>query len=368
VRVYLRSLSVALAAVVATAVPLCALAQAAQSAESPDGSHDFDFNLGVWKTHIKRLVRASSGCIESFEMDGTVTVRKVWDGRAQLEEIEADGPRGHWESLTLFLYNPASRQWSINFANSRDGTLSQPAIGEFSRGRGEFYDQELIDGRATLVRIVWSDITPETHHFEQSLSHDGGRSWEPNFEATLTRLARDTTDETRAPVGPMRSTTPAAAAVSGQRDFDWQIGGWKIRMSRLQQPLSASTTWTELTGTVVVQKVWEGRANLAEITADGPSGHLEFLSLRLFNPQSHQWSLNFASSSRGTLSTPMVGEFHGGRGEFYDQESFKGRMILVRFVFADIGTGSSRDEQAFSQDGGKTWETNWVNRQTRELQ
>ena len=136
-------------------------------------------------------------------------------------------------------------------------------------------------------------------------------------------------------------------------------------MSRLQHPLTGSTTWTELDGTVVVRKVWDGRANLAEIKADGPSGHLEFLSLRLYNPQARQWSLNFASSNGGTLSVPMIGEFKNGRGEFYDQESFNGRTILVRFIFSDISATSGRDEQTFSDDGGKTWEVNWINTHTR---
>lgn len=351
-----------LAALFAPTVPVWALTQSGQSA---DGSHDFDFNFGVWKTHIvvTRHVPASPGSTESFAMNGTVTVRKVWDGRAQLEEIEADGPHGHWESLTLFLYNPESRQWSINFVNSRDGTLEEPAIGEFRNGRGEFYDQQLINGRATFVRVVWSDITPDTHRFEQSFSYDGGRTWEQNFVATLTRLAAGASK----PQSPAAASSTVPGGESGQHDFDWQFGTWKIDMSRLQQPLTGSTSWTELHGTVVVQKVWDGRANLAEITADGPSGHLEFLSLRVFNPRSQQWTLYFAKSTSGMLGTPEVGEFHDGRGEFYAQEPYRGRMILLRFVFADIGSGSSHDEQAFSQDGGKTWETNWINHQTREL-
>jgi len=157
----------------------------------------------------------------------------------------------------------------------------------------------------------------------------------------------------------------AIAEHDGQHDFDWQVGTWKVHMSRLQHPLTGSTTWTELEGTVVVRKVWDGRANLAEIKVDGPSGHLEFLSLRLYNPQAHQWSLNFASSNGGTLSVPMIGEFKNGRGEFYDQESFNGRTILVRFVFSDVSATSGRDEQAFSDDGGKTWEVNWMNTHTR---
>ncbi len=136
-------------------------------------------------------------------------------------------------------------------------------------------------------------------------------------------------------------------------------------MSRLRHPLTGSKDWTELDGTVVVRKMWDGRANLAEIVTDGPSGRLEFLSLRLYNPTAHQWSLNFASSKGGTLGVPMIGEFKNGRGEFYDQEEFNGRMILVRFVFEVVTADSTRDEQAFSDDGGKTWEVNWVNTQRR---
>jgi hypothetical protein len=170
---------------------------------------------------------------------------------------------------------------------------------------------------------------------------------------------------------PSLAQTPTNAAASqstlrdGQHDFDWQLGSWKIHMQRLQHPLTGSTKWTELDGIVVVRKVWDGRANLAEIVTNGPSGHLEFLSLRLYNPQSHQWSLNFASSNSGTLGVPMIGEFKNGRGEFYDQETFNGRMILVRFVFTADSADSTRDEQSFSEDGGKTWEVNWINTATR---
>jgi hypothetical protein len=151
----------------------------------------------------------------------------------------------------------------------------------------------------------------------------------------------------------------------GQHDFDWEIGSWKVKISRLQQPLTGSTTWTELNGTVICRKVWDGKANLAEIKVDGPSGHLEFLVLRLYNPQSRQWSNIFASSDTGTLSVPMFGEFKDGRGEFYDQEPFNGRTILVRFIFTPLTPDSGRSEQAFSDDGGKTWETNWINTYTR---
>lgn len=151
----------------------------------------------------------------------------------------------------------------------------------------------------------------------------------------------------------------------GQRDFDFEIGAWKTHLRRLARPLTGSTTWVEYDGTTVVRKVLDGRANLVELKLDGPAGRLEGLSLRLYNLQSRQWSLNFANVSDGTLSTPTIGEFKDGRGEFYDQETYNGRAILVRFVITKITEDSYRFEQAFSDDGGKTWEVNWIAVDTR---
>ena len=116
----------------------------------------------------------------------------------------------------------------------------------------------------------------------------------------------------------------------------------------------------EYWGTTEVRKVWNGRANLVELDVKGPAGHIEALSLRLYNPQSHKWSLNFASSAGGSMSPPTIGAFKDGRGEFYDQETFNGRAILVRFVISDIKPDFCRFEQAFSEDDGKTWEVNWI--------
>jgi hypothetical protein len=97
-----------------------------------------------------------------------------------------------------------------------------------------------------------------------------------------------------------------------------------------------------------------------ELDVSGPAGRIEGLSLCLYNAESGQWGLNFASSAGGTLSPPTLGAFKDGRGEFYAQESLGGRAILVRFVISDITPDSIRFEQAFSPDGGKTWEVNWI--------
>ena len=151
----------------------------------------------------------------------------------------------------------------------------------------------------------------------------------------------------------------------GSHDFDFEISKWKTHLRRLIRPLTGSTTWVEYDGTTVVSKVWNGKANLVELDVSGSAGHIEALSLRLYNPESHQWSLNFANSAGGTMAIPTIGEFKNGRGEFYDQETLNGRAILVRFVISDITPNSCHFEQAFSDDGGKTWEVNWIAMDTR---
>lgn len=152
----------------------------------------------------------------------------------------------------------------------------------------------------------------------------------------------------------------------GRHDFDFEIGKWRTHLRRLVHPLTGSTTWVEYEGTSVVRKIWDGRANLVELEVDGQAGHIEALSLRLYNPESRQWSLNFANSKGGALSPPTIGDFRNGRGEFFSQETLNGRAILVRFVISDITPNSCRFEQAFSDDGGKTWEVNWIATDTRE--
>ena len=162
--------------------------------------------------------------------------------------------------------------------------------------------------------------------------------------------------------GRAQQTSDAAKSAErdGQHDFDWDIGTWKVHMRRLLHPLTGSTTWVEYNGTDVVRKVWDGHANLGEVEVDGPAGHLELLTLRLYNPQAHQWSINITNSTTGTLSPPAIGEFNNGRGDFIDQEPFNGRTILVRFGVSDITPNSCRFDQAFSADGGKTWEVNLI--------
>ena len=155
-----------------------------------DGQHDFDFELGSWNIHLKKLVHPLTGSTTWVEFDGTSVTRKVWDGRSQIEEFETDSAAaGHIEGLTLRLYNPQSHQWSLYWANAKDGTLVVPQIGEFVKdGYGEFYAQDTLNGKSIFVRFIWSKTDTNKPHFEQSFSADGGKTWEVNWITDQTRV------------------------------------------------------------------------------------------------------------------------------------------------------------------------------------
>src|SRR5215472_12141019 len=160
-------------------------------------------------------------------------------------------------------------------------------------------------------------------------------------------------------------TINATAERDGQHDFDFLIGSWKIHLKRRLHPLTGSNTWVEFDGTDVVRKVWDG-ANLDEFETDSPSGHIEGLTLRTYNPQTHQWSLYWANRKDGSMSiSPQIGEFKDGRGEFYAQDTLNGKLIYVRYAWSNTATDIPHFEQSFSNDGGKTWEVNWITDQTR---
>jgi hypothetical protein len=166
---------------------------------------------------------------------------------------------------------------------------------------------------------------------------------------------------------PADTAQSQSAARDGQHDFDWEIGTWTTKVKVRRNPLSgAAPDWAEYEGTSVVKPLLGGRANFVELSVGGPRGRIEGGSLRLFNPKAQQWSLNYASLANGLLTAPVFGSFDGqGRGRFYGQDTLDGRAILVRFVIARVSSREAQFEQAYSTDGGQTWEENWIAVDTR---
>ncbi|HEX4160232.1 MAG TPA: hypothetical protein VHY79_17335 [Rhizomicrobium sp.] len=155
-----------------------------------DGAHDFDFLIGDWKAHLRRLPDRLVGSNKWIEYDGISNHHKLLDSNANFEQFEvwsADRTQ-HIKAQTLRLYNPVSHQWSIYLVHLDDGVLDIPPVtGQFTGRRGEFYDQEVWKGRAILVRYVWLDLSPHAARMEQSFSPDGGKSWEVNWICELSR-------------------------------------------------------------------------------------------------------------------------------------------------------------------------------------
>jgi len=163
---------------------------AATASSAHDGQHDFDFLIGSWKIHLKKRLHLLSGSNEWVEFDGTVVCRTIWNGLAEAEEFNVDSPVNNIfiKGLAVRLYNPKTRQWTIYWANSKNGAFDpQSQSGQFTDGRGEFYGQDTVDGRTVYVRWIWSNTTSPAPHFEQAYSADGGRTWEVNWITEQTR-------------------------------------------------------------------------------------------------------------------------------------------------------------------------------------
>src|ERR1700693_5457541 len=144
---------------VTLAAPL--LAQTAQTSDNPadfpqpDGSHDFDFLIGDWKAHVRRLPDRLNKSDVWVEYEGISNHKKILDSNANFEEFEvaSTDKKLHIKAQTLRLYNPTSHQWSIYLVDLDNGTLGlPPVVGHFTGNRGEFFDQEDYKGRAILVR------------------------------------------------------------------------------------------------------------------------------------------------------------------------------------------------------------------------
>jgi hypothetical protein len=174
------------------------------------------------------------------------------------------------------------------------------------------------------------------------------------------------------PAGPAQTNSTntkseAQSAISqrdGSHDFDPLLGKWKYHLKRRLHPLTGSNQWIEFDGTGVCRKIWDG-SQIEQAIFNAPTAQIEGLTLRLYNPQSHQWSLSWANRKIGTLDPPQIGEFKNGVGEFFAQDRIDGKVILLRFRWTKVNTSTPHFEQSFSDDGGTTWEVNWITDQTR---
>jgi hypothetical protein len=162
-----------------------------------NGLHDFDFLLGTWNIHLKRLIHPLSNSDAWVEFDGRVMCRSLWDGRGQIEEFIVDNEKQniHIQGITVRLYNSTTGEWSEYWANARNGSMDPlPQVGRFTADRGEFFGQDKFEGRSIYVKYTWTAMATKSPHFEQGYSIDGGKTWEVNWITEQSRVSDEAAD------------------------------------------------------------------------------------------------------------------------------------------------------------------------------
>lgn len=170
----------------------------------------------------------------------------------------------------------------------------------------------------------------------------------------------------------MGTSTPGAIAMpdaqdgSAVHDFDFYLGSWRVHHRRLKERLAGNAEWEEFEGTSTAWPILGGAGNIDDNVLELPAGTYRAISLRSYDPSSGHWSIWWLDGRNpGRLDPPVVGGFADGVGTFICDDTFNGRPILVRFIWSGITETTCRWEQAFSPDGGETWEVNWIMESTR---
>jgi hypothetical protein len=309
--------------------------------------HALDYQFGAWRVHVSRLIDPGSPNERWAQYDGTHVVTPLLNGTANIGVLELAGPTGSIEGLQLRTFDPSTGQWKLSFASGRDGVVQPPSIGRFENGQGVFFDSSRIGGRPARVRTISMRLTETTYRDVTSYTLDGG-TWRPSWIASYTKM----------PGGAL--SDPAGATLKSPGGFNFQIGTWRVELQRLARRLAGSHDWTTYNGSLVVRRLWNGRANVGELDVRHGGDRIETVLLRTYNPRTSQWSDYSVDETGSVVFPPATGRFSGGRGELCDREMFGGRNIIVRYVFDDITERSARFVQSFSADNGKTWEPNVV--------
>jgi hypothetical protein len=308
----------------------------------------FDYQFGAWRVHVSRLLDPGGSSPRWARYEGTHVVTPLLGGGANIGVLEVTGPTGSIEGLQLRTYDPSTEQWRLSFASGSDGVVQPPAVGRFEDNQVLFLDSTRIGGRPARVRTVVTRLAERTYRDVISYSTDGS-TWHPFWIASYVKMPDAKRFDTT--VSPSESN----------RDFDFQIGSWHVELDRLARRLAGSHDWHTYTGSFVLRRLWNGRANVGALDVRRGADRIESILLRTYNPQTGQWSdYSVAMADASVLFPPAVGRFRNGRGELYDRETYAGKAIVVRYVFDDITARSCRFVQSFSADNGKTWEPNVV--------
>ena len=151
---------------------------------------------------------------------------------------------------------------------------------------------------------------------------------------------------------------PDAESSAGAHGFDFEFGNWRVH-HRIKR---ADGGWTEFDGTCTDRALADGSANVEEHRFDKPTGVTWGIATRAFDPKSGTWAIWWIDGRdpHGALDPPVKGRFEHGVGTFYSDGVVNGKPVRTRYVWSEITRDSAHWEQAYSDDAGKTWDTNWT--------
>ncbi|MFC0626901.1 hypothetical protein [Kribbella deserti] len=301
---------------------------------------DFDFFTGHFDVAHRQLKNPLTGSDDWEEYTGTCHARILFDGAVSIDQVTFPSKGAYGMSLRLF--DPVEKDWTIYWINSKTGKTQPPVRGRWDGDSCWLVGEDEHEGRPVLASYVWSDVTERTAKWQQAFSVDNGETWETNWVMEFTRR-----DDAPEPLGLPKVTD----------DFEFLNGVWQGEHQRLREPLTGSTEWYEFSSTLTGWTYFDGAVSVDEGVL--PSLGFKGLTFRTFDPIAKEWSIYWINSLRGKLDTPVVGKFDAeGNGLFYGPDEHNGVPIEVRFHWRKNGPAPTW-EQSFSTDGGQTWEANW---------
>jgi hypothetical protein len=307
---------------------------------------DFDFLRGDFDVVSRRLDTALGAGGQWHETRATSKAFTAFEGAVSIDEMTF--PEDGFQGMSIRLFDPLDRTWSVHWVHSARGRLQPPVRGRWTGSGCWLTGEDTYDGRPVLASYAWSAITADSAHWEQCFSTDGGATWKPNWTMDFRRRL--------APRPPQRPHLRVD-------DFAFLEGRWRVRHRRLRERLRGSSDWQEATSEQAGRLLFGGAASIDEVDLLDP-GH-RGLAIRLHDPLARLWSIYWVDSQDGRLQPPVQGGFSDGTGVFYADELLRGRRIRVRFIWDGITADGAHWVQACSPDHGVTWEDNWHMHLTR---
>ena len=330
-----------------TAVMLIGAAPAAPVAR--DGSGDFNFLFGTWRTHYRLLRHRLVNNHDWYSCEGTSVIRPFWNGEGNLEDGDLTCSNRYVGGLTLRLYDPTTQQWQLWWGTRKMGVVPPDQVGHFDEnGVGSFYARDVQEGKHVIVRFQWTHPSG-IPHFEQAFSADNGKTWETNWICDYERVPSTS-----------KGVWNAAPHTDGNDGFAFLIGTWHTHYRRLLHPLAHDNRWYTCEGNAVVRPFWAGSGNIEDGDVRCPKTSIDGITLRVYDTTTKQWQLWWGTKVTGMLTPPQLGTFDShGIGVFVAPDTWHGKRVIVRYTWR-VRDGHPYFEQAFSPDHGKTWETNWT--------